>query len=121
MSTSAERDLRWEGETIAFALELCQRAYGITPASYAAAVQRRLADGELEHGDAWSRRPPGENLAEALQEPPDAASWTLLELQLRRPEMDEDRWQEVRMLAVRAIATAAAAHEQLQDVVRALG
>lgn len=106
------RDIAWEAETCAVADELCQRVHGVTPVGFAREIQARLLMGQGMYGEKYME-PQFDNAAEAILEPPDVACYLLLELQKQRARVRDEEWQEMRMLALEAMAAAGAAWEAL--------
>ena len=104
------RDIAWEAETCAVADELCQRVHGVTPVGFAREIQARLLMGQGIYGEKWLEI---DCVAEAILEPPDITSYLLLELQKQRARTRDEDWQEMRMLALEAMAAAGAAWEAL--------
>jgi hypothetical protein len=105
-----ERDRDFETETLKVAGELCERVHGKQPLHYARVVVARLEQGEQEYGHAYLDR---DNIAEACEESPDIGAYLLLELQRLRPLLRDEDWQDLRMLALDAMAGAAAVHESM--------
>lgn len=105
------RDPALANELLAIAEELCERAYGGRPVHYAHDVHARLAFGDERFGDEYLTR--DDNLAEALEETPDAIIYMLLELDKLRGTIRDEDWQELRMDTLAAMALGAAFHEAI--------
>jgi hypothetical protein len=111
------RDREWEAQMCRDADELCQRVHGVTPVGFAREVHARLLMGQAIYGTAAADGGPKymeiDCAAEAILEPPDITSYLLLELQKQRSGTRDEEWQELRMLALEAMAAAGAAWEAL--------
>ena len=90
--------------------ELCQRVHGVTPVGFAREVHARMTVGQAIYGEKYMTV---DNAAEAILEPPDITAYLLLELQKQRDGTRDEDWQEMRMLALEAMAAAGAAWEAL--------
>ena len=111
------RDIAWEAETLNVAGELSQRVHGKTSPSFAREVELRLAVGQDIYGLKYMDI---DCIAEAAEEPLDVPAYLLLELQkLQSRGMRDEDFQELRMLALEAMAASVAVHETLLRMKRA--
>lgn len=86
------------------AAELCQRVYGQQSQVFTRLVTERLIKGALRYGEgSFLKR---DNLAEAIEEPPDACAYALLELQRVGPSLSEVDRQELRQYTLGVTAAA---------------
>lgn len=107
------RDPAFESALLAEVAELCERQHGIRAVHYGRDVQARMAYGEERFGNTFLDR---DNLAEALEESPDAGVYGLLELQRLKSRLREQEWMELRMEVIGALVDLAAAHERIRHV-----
>ena len=98
------RDTVTEGDLLTDGAELADRVYGQRSAPFARVVATRLAKGAAEYGDnAFLAR---DNLIEALEEPPDATAYALLEYQRLAPGLSPVDRAELRQYTLGVIAAA---------------
>lgn len=108
------RDVLLEDATLRLGCEMAERCHNVLGGSFARLVRDRLELGEQRFGDAFETR---DNLVEALEEPPDAAAYALLELDRLAGRVGDEGWQELRMRVVAVIAAAAHLDRRLRDLV----
>lgn len=84
-----KRDVHFESRMLAAGIELAERVYGIPQGRFDRVALARLDAGASEYGDTGFLRS-SRNLDEAEQEAPDAANWTVLELERLLPALSGD-------------------------------
>lgn len=106
MNHDPTRDLVFEAKFLADVVEAAGRLGGITNNSYPPSVERRLAVGRERYGD--GNFLDKDNLQEVLEETPDIASYSMLELErLLRLGIDDEIFDEMYLDLVAAGAYAA--------------
>jgi len=99
------RDSKEEAEMLNEAETLCQRAYGgQSSGRFQRLVFERLQKGAERYGDGDFLTK--DNLAEAIQEPPDSAAYVMLEVERIGPTLSDADRAELRQFALGAIACA---------------
>lgn len=91
---------------MALGSEMSDRVYHVPAGALLRHVRERMAAGEhvFEEGEFRARTT---NMQNALEEPPDAVGWAMLELERQHDLMPDEQWQELRMATAAAIACAA--------------
>lgn len=113
------RDLEFESRFLTDALEVAQRLTGITNPAYPARVNHRLDVGRVRYGDADFLSK--DCIVEVLEETPDLAAYSMLELQRLRYLGDaEGIFAELRLDLVAVAAFGAVADWYAQRAARRL-
>ncbi len=103
-------------------LDRSQRLARLATATWPSTVERRLEEGQEQHGDSWAERSTAELLDEISAEAIDLAAWACLAAQsLITPELDLDTVGTVGEMLTRAAASAAEAHSYIVTAKAALG
>jgi hypothetical protein len=104
MPDTPNRDVELEVRMLRMGIELANRAYSAADTVFERAALERFTKGAAEYGEFGFLE--SDNLSEALEEPVDAACWSILELERLAKVLDDNAFSEASQ-SVAAIVAAA--------------